>query len=359
MKLTHFGYSTGDWDLDLIDLRSQNLFVGKNAVGKSKTLMALSDVASIIAQTKSIDDSKACGAFLAFEAENSTIAYSFVYSGRVVAKEKLDILDKATKKSSLCLERDKEVAHVDGKEINPPGNKLVLHVQRDVVKYPVFEKIISWAENVGFFSFNELDFYGDSIVDAWQAGQSQSLYTIISSIDEDAKTPLIDNISKVGYILDNIEAVEFGGIKKVTFSEKGIKKPLFDFELSKGMFRTVYVLAYIEYLSHSNKPSLLLIDDLCEGLDYDRSTKLGKIVFDFCEQNDVQLIAASNDSFLMDVVDLKYWNILTRNGKDVKAINQNNNPELFKDFKFTGLSNFDLFSSDFIERHTNLEVKDE
>jgi hypothetical protein len=55
--------------------------------------------------------------------------------------------------------------------------------------------------------------------------------------------------------------------------------------------------------------------------------------------------------FLMDVVDLKYWNVLRRNGQVVTAINAKNHPNLFEDFKFTGLSNFDFFASDYIAQN--------
>ena len=127
-------------------------------------------------------------------------------------------------------------------------------------------------------------------------------------------------------------------------------------QLSKGMFRALYLLIYMEYLANIKKPSMLLVDELCEGLDYDRSTRLGRIVFDFCLQHNIQLIASSNDSFLMDVVDLKYWNILQRKGSVIEGINHINHPELFDDFEFTGLSNFDLFSSDYIARHLNDKV---
>ena len=51
-----------------------------------------------------------------------------------------------------------------------------------------------------------------------------------------------------------------------------------------------------------------------------------------------------------DVVDLKYWNILQREGSEVTSIDIIKNPELFNDFAFTGLSNFDFFSSDYIAR---------
>lgn len=128
----------------------------------------------------------------------------------------------------------------------------------------------------------------------------------------------------------------------------------FDALMSKGMFRALYLLIYAQYMSVREFPSLLLIDDLCEGLDYDRSTKLGKILFDFCIEHHIQLIASSNDTFLMDVVDLKYWNILQREGSEVSSIDIIKNPDLFNDFLFTGLSNFDFFSSDYITRKKKL-----
>lgn len=118
------------------------------------------------------------------------------------------------------------------------------------------------------------------------------------------------------------------------------------------MCRAISLLIQMEYLSVQNKPSLWLIDDLGEGLDYDRTVKLGKLLFDFCRERGIQLLASSNDTFLMDIVDLQYWNILERKGEKVIPLNITNNPNLFEDFKFTGLSNFDFFSSDYISRHT-------
>ena len=112
------------------------------------------------------------------------------------------------------------------------------------------------------------------------------------------------------------------------------------------------------YLCCITVKNLLLVDDLCEGLDYDRSTHLGRMIYDFSLEHGIQLIASSNDSFLMDVVDLKYWNLLQRNGNEVYGINHITHPDLFDDFEFTGLSNFDLFSSDYIARHLNRRLNE-
>nr|WP_305070031.1 ATP-binding protein [Flavobacterium covae] len=142
---------------------------------------------------------------------------------------------------------------------------------------------------------------------------------------------------------------EKGEYSTINIKEENVDKFIPHYKLSQGMFRALAVIVYVQYLISRKRPSTIIIDDLCEGLDYERATKLGKLIFDKCLSNDIQLIATSNDSFLMEVVDLKYWNVLVREGKKVKAINKESNSTLFEDFRFTGLSNFDFFSSNFIK----------
>jgi len=120
--------------------------------------------------------------------------------------------------------------------------------------------------------------------------------------------------------------------------------------LSSGMKRTIYLIIYLEYLIANKTPATLLIDDLGEGLDYERSVNLGKYVFERCKDSNVQLIAASNDNFLLDAIDLEYWTILRREGNKISAVNMESHPEIFEKFNFVGLSNFSLLSSDFLER---------
>ena len=122
-----------------------------------------------------------------------------------------------------------------------------------------------------------------------------------------------------------------------------------DFQLSNGMMRVLYILCFLEYVKHGIKHSLLLIDDLGEGLDYNRATLLGKKVFDSCDGEHLQMIASSNDPFMMDVVDISKWQIMRKKNSKLFALNQTNSHELFDKFRMTGLSNFDLFSSDFID----------
>ena len=61
------------------------------------------------------------------------------------------------------------------------------------------------------------------------------------------------------------------------------------------------------------------------------------MVFDYCSNSNVQLVASSNDAFLMDVVDIAKWQILQRNGSSVTTLNQSRNYDMFRSFRMTGL----------------------
>ena len=355
MRLTHFSYSETSWKItEELPLQTANLLVGKNSVGKSKTIRSLGNVISFLLQQNDSLRHENLSAFLCFEDGKNIIIYSFICSKGEITYESLSV------NGETYLQRDKETATLRQEAINPPANKLILHVRRDTVQYPYIEKIMLWAEQACGLSFNEMDVAGDNSTMSYILGQQQDLYTLFKSLPQNAVSHIISEAQSLDYPITKIEDLTIGDtFKKVVFHEEGVKSILIDRFLSKGMFRTLYLLIYIEYLSRQASPSLLLVDDLCEGLDYERSTKLGKLLFEFCLEHNIQLIASSNDTFLMDVVDLKYWNILQRKGSQISSINIQNNPELFEDFRFTGLSNFDFISSDYIQRHTSKTAKNE
>ncbi|GAA6255911.1 hypothetical protein F070042J6_17630 [Bacteroides sp. f07] len=346
MKLTQFTYRGEDWRLaSPINLQEVNLLVGKNAVGKSRTIRALGNVLLYLMQLSERNTLDIFRSELLFEDENDSISYEFRLKGADVVYESLKV------NGETLLSRNENGTNLCGESINPPVSKLTLHVRRDVVQYPFIEKIMLWAEHACGLCFNEIEMAGDSAIPFYILGQGQTLFAMVKSLPEKSIQQVIDQAHELGYPIQRIELFEHGSnLKMVLFHEENVKSQLFDALMSKGMFRALYLLIYAQYMSVREYPSLLLIDDLCEGLDYDRSTKLGKILFDFCIEHHIQLIASSNDTFLMDVVDLKYWNILQREGSEVSSIDIIKNPDLFDGFLFTGLSNFDFFSSDYITR---------
>ncbi len=71
------------------------------------------------------------------------------------------------------------------------------------------------------------------------------------------------------------------------------------------------------------------------------------------------MIITSNDRFLINAIDLSCVNLLKREGHVVKAFNKRNNKKAFKEFKYTGLNNFDFFSGEFYDFEKDFDDIDE
>ena len=143
MRLTQFTYRGDDWRLaSPINLQEVNLLVGKNAVGKSKTVRALGNVLLYLMQlSERISTSDIFRCKLLFEDKDGFISYEFQLKKSNVVYESL-IANGETR-----LYRNESETLLCGELINPPSNKLTLHVRRDVLQYPFIEKIMLWAEH--------------------------------------------------------------------------------------------------------------------------------------------------------------------------------------------------------------------
>ena len=64
----------------------------------------------------------------------------------------------------------------------------------------------------------------------------------------------------------------------------------------------------------------------------------------------MQFIATTNDEFLMNEIPFEYWNILKRSYGKVKAFNYQNSKTTFEEMTLTGFSNFNIFSSNLIDK---------
>ena len=262
MKLTQFTYRGKDWRLaSPINLQEVNLLVGKNAVGKSRTIRALGNVLLFLMQLSERNTLDIFRSELLFEDENDSISYEFRLKGADVVYESLKV------NGETLLSRNENGTVLCGESINPPVSKLTLHVRRDVVQYPFIEKIMLWAEHACGLCFNEIEMAGDSAIPFYILGQGQTLFAMVKSLPEKSIQQVIDQAHELGYPIQRIELFEHGSnLKMVLFHEENVKSQLFDALMSKGMFRALYLLIYAQYMSVREFPSLLLIDDLCEGV---------------------------------------------------------------------------------------------
>lgn len=349
MRLIEFQYTDGLWTLYPIQLNRSNLLVGENSTGKSRTIEAIKMCADFIAQKEvshsffNITGEMKC--MMKFEDGETIIEYSFERKNNKIKAERLEQISGDKKK--LFIRRSTTSCSLNRQKVNPPVDKLLIHVRRDEQEYPIIEKIIHWAENTFFLPFSSLK--------SWtmfeMANKKNNLSDYLLSFAPEQKERVILNAKKLHYNIKDFKVEKIGETKLPFVIEEGVKSPLPIFSLSTGMVCAIYILVVLEYLSTHDTPSCILIDDFSEGLDYERSRHLGRMIFDYSSERNIGLIVSSNDSFLMDEVSTDKWIILSRNGSMVDSISQRTYPELFEEFSFTGLNNFTLFSSNYIKQY--------
>lgn len=347
MILSSFSYKTSGWELtEMNAIQATNLLVGKNAAGKTRTIRVLQNVTSYMRMETFLFQEgifKAKMQFVDPEDASWNMTYLFEIEKGDVKAEQLTVCGKT------LIKRDAQKTLLNGDIINPPKDKLVVQVRRDKEEYPDVEALMEWAEGVIAISCSDINPY--TILNVKPGYINPIPFSaLVEALSKDDKKTVIDEAKRLGYEIMDIALVNANGeIKLVAVKERNIQSGILDFQLSSGMIRVLYILCFLEYVKHERTHSMLLIDDLGEGLDYSRAIHLGRKVFEVCEQENMQLIASSNESFLMDVVDIAKWQIVRRNNSKLSVINQTNMPGLFDEFRMTGLSNFDLFSSDFID----------
>jgi hypothetical protein len=256
------------------------------------------------------------------------------------------------------------------------SNKLILNTKRDKKQHPTMEKIFSWAKNVYLYKFGS-KLGRDSIMSPKMLDLDDNFFNQISK-DDDAvvlkyedglkkdadnfKKNILNDINSIGYNLADIGTTtetEFKEIFKnsslplpslLYIKENGVDDKIFQGEISQGMFRVLSLIIQMSYLEYSDSSSpCILIDDIGEGLDYERSTKLIKYVIEKAKlfENHIQLIMTTNDRFVMNISDLEYWLIIDKENNKINFYSQKNNEELFGKFKKYGLNNFDFFSGEY------------
>lgn len=362
MKLISIKYklttdsTSNDWILEELNLNGINLIVGQNAIGKSSVIRLLIKFSKLINNQIFIyahNQTQAEWSLIFLTDKNEKLEYDLtieyerdIYSEYLRLNGQL-LLDRNSENTSLYSYKEQKLV-----KIKPPSDRLVLHIRRDIDEYPYFENLIEWAQGVILFEFSKVrPFYSDTSESPRDSGPYPNL--IWGELNPESKKIVINDLNNLSFKIANIYLDDFNfkpDSKALYLLEEGLNNRLSEYQLSQGMFRALTLIVYVQHVIQFRNKSMILVDDLGEGLDYERATKLGKLLVEKLENSNIQFIATSNDSFLMDVIPIKYWNILQRDGNTVSSLNYQNSKERFDKFLMTGLSNFDLFSSDYLMR---------
>ena len=386
LDIIDYVYNKGlpdEWRVEECRLSKINLIVGKNASGKSRILRAIHTLSELLSASGSlVPQPKRYEWRLQFDTDlpEQKTEYILKIEKGFVIKEKLII---GIESDNPLLDRDESgEGTIFAKKINQKidfqtdKTELAVVKRRDSIQHPFLENLYQWSSSLRFYEFgsqlgknmiaripstmellkNTTDFKdSDFVVGIFVIGKQEIGDAFIEAILSDMRKigyKLKDIGTKVPSLLINpdISAVDSpDNLPQFLYiQEKDLTSVTEQSEMSQGMFRALSLFIQINYSLLASKPSCIVIDDIGEGLDYQRSSSIIKILIDKAQTGLIQLIMTTNDEFIMNGVPIEYWSLIERTPGSAKLHNIYNSRDKIEEFKFIGLNNFDLFTSEFL-----------
>lgn len=344
---------------DLVRFDNINLFVGKNAVGKSRTLCALSEIATLLSLKKKVSEINSADSKYHLILKENNISYEYIVSveNRLIIEEILLVegVEKYNRKKNIIYS---ETLH-KFENLDIAATDMLTSIQAKNSEYPYIPEIFEWSNALKNYTFtnqyekNHLiknkedledsktieDFTPDNIIKLFSQGKKKFGQPFIDSI--------ISDLHNIGYDISSIDLLENKLGTGISVQEEELSEPTLQLDMSQGMFRALSFFIQMEFALLSKISVCLLIDDLGEGLDFSRSISLIDILIYKINNSDIQIFMSSNDRYIMNKIPLKYWSIIERKRHVSAFHNYHNAREIFDDFKYTGLNNFDFLATDF------------
>jgi predicted ATP-dependent endonuclease of OLD family len=110
------------------------------------------------------------------------------------------------------------------------------------------------------------------------------------------------------------------------------------------------IVSFLIHLNHklSENVTHIIIDDFCEGLDWNYSIKMTELLLNKIKKYpNIQWFISTNNQFVIDTFPLKNIIVIHRKGTNFLVYSYKNNKEIFDKFKFTGLGNYDILTSNY------------
>jgi len=398
MKLQSLSFQREDftedsyWKYDNLEFGNVNLIVGQNASGKSRIVRMIFALSELITyNTISTFTNVKLHWKANFKSDKGEIyIYEIIYQNNRVLLEKLirddEVLmnrDNSGKGSIKSLELGVDLAF----EVD--AGVLIVFNKKDRLHHPFIIELSEWAEKLSYYNFgaplgqNTNAFYENekSVSNKNQRSKKIKLdstnkefikndrYVVAKfdigsrQIGEKFKNSIISDINALGYNVTDIELRNLPNIKAdnsaslmCLYVQENGNAFVPQVHISQGMFRALSITIQITFNKYLPTPTSLIIDDIGEGLDFERSTKLINLLIETVEKNpDQQLFLTTNDKYVMNSVPLKYWNIIYSEGSEIKCKNIHNSAQIFEDFAFTGLNNFDFFTGKIFQQNSLTE----
>jgi hypothetical protein len=350
------------------------LLVGKNTAGKSRSLNLTAGLARTLAgqQPPSLS-----GNYVAeFDNNGKVYIYELHMEEGNILHEKLTIDEK-----QFLIRGGNGVGKIFAEKIGEkgtdidfqlPNNSLAAVARRDAIQHKFIEPLFQWADSLRYYQFGNIQqgmlaFYNPGALPVNDRDQNAVVAIFRKGVElfsDEYVASIKNDMSMIDYNVDEIAIAPPISIRlnvqgafptlgsspvSINVKEAGLKGITDQLGMSSGMFRVFALLIHVNYAQFNGSISSILVDDIGEGLDFDRSCRLIELLRFKAEKYDFQLIMSSNDKFVMNHVPLDEWVILQRTGNTVHVRNNENSKAAFEDFEFTGLSNFSFFEMNAVE----------
>ncbi|MBD2177137.1 ATP-binding protein [Pseudanabaena sp. FACHB-1998] len=377
IKFSRFKGSASEWSVEgrpingqfgqWLELNNVNLITGRNASGKSRTIFAIRHIADLFSGDVDLSRLHALGYGtaeyqLTFNSdENNLIEYFLNFENGEIIQEQL--IENREEK----LNRTKGKLWYEGL-----GDYLDFEVDRDVLaiskrdkkQHPFFEKLHSWGDRLNFYRFGgqlgknallkdinavtlsneKVDLKdGDEVTGIFVKAKKQFPESFVAAI--------IKDMNYIAYHLNSVDVIPLKNFPVTAYGlaayEMDLNHQTDQQEMSQGMFRALSLLIQLNYAILTREPSCILIDDIGEGLDFERSQYLIELILDKFKNSSVQVIMTTNDRVVMNKIPLEYWQAIERVPNKSLFYNYQNARDIFDDYRHSGLSNFDFLKTGF------------
>lgn len=343
-------------DGDLVRFGNINLLVGKNAAGKSRTLSVIKELGELLSTHTSIVGVK-----------STTASYEVLFiEDSVEYKYTLNLKKGEILAESLVIDGDLKFDRLENKiysetqkkyiAIEPAKDMLITSLHTD--EYPFLEELCKWGFSLRDSVFSdqvekkslaktsdELDYK------AITHGNIYTLFQIFKKGEDRFGDEFINRIKQdmafVGYDIEEIQILESKYGYGIHVKEEELEELTSQLDMSQGMYRILSFIIRLNYAVMNKVSVCFLIDDLGEGLDFNRSKALISLIIRNLTDTSIQAFLTTNDRYIMNKIPLKYWSVVERLPKITKFYNYHNSKAIFEDFKYTGLNNFDFLATDF------------